>query len=143
MSARVQDRTGLQEAIRLLPRLVRAVEAVLAAEGAAELEVSVSVVPDAEIHALNRQYLSHDYPTDVISFPLRDPGDPDPLLGEVVVSFDTAAREATRRAIPLAEELARYVVHGCLHLLGFDDHTDADRERMHARQEQILASLGD
>ena len=52
---------------------------------------------------------------------------------------DTAAREAQARGLPFEEELLRYVVHGTLHLLGYDDHDDADRERMHARQEELLA----
>jgi probable rRNA maturation factor len=136
MPARV---TNTQDAVPVDEALVAgAAEATLCAEGAAELEVSVTITSDAALHELNRAWLDHDYPTDVISFPLRDPGDPDPLLGEVACSADRAREEARDRGISPAEELCRYVVHGCLHLLGWDDRTPEERAAMHARQEEIL-----
>ena len=97
---------------------------------------SVAFVTDAAMRRLNRRFLGHDYPTDVLAFPLGDGG----LFGEVVVSAPYAAREARRRGIPVEEELLRYVVHGCLHLMGYDDHAPADRRRMWARQEKLLKS---
>ncbi|HVY60053.1 MAG TPA: rRNA maturation RNase YbeY, partial [Planctomycetota bacterium] len=100
---------------------------------------SVAIVDDPTIHALNREHLAHDYPTDVISFGLRDPDDPDPLLGEVVVSADRARAEAKARGIGADEELLRYVVHGTLHLLGHDDQEPRARARMHRKQEAVLA----
>lgn len=122
-------------------RLIAAAEAALAAEDAAHLDLSVAVVTDAEIHLLNRSYLKHDYPTDVISFPLRGGEDPDPLLGEVIVSADRARHEAKARGLAFVEELCRYVVHGTLHLLGYDDREADRRDEMHARQEVILRAL--
>jgi probable rRNA maturation factor len=122
-------------------KLVAAAECALRAEDAAHLDLSIAVVTDAEIHLLNRSYLKHDYPTDVISFPLRDGPDPDPLLGEVIVSADRARHEARSRGIGFVEELCRYVVHGTLHLLGYDDREAEKREEMHARQEEILEQL--
>ncbi|GIW72726.1 MAG: hypothetical protein KatS3mg102_2268 [Planctomycetota bacterium] len=136
MPVRVEDR---QSAVPVdIALLAGAAEATLRAEGAQDLEVSVVVLSDAELHALNRRHLGHDYPTDVISFPLRAPDDPDPLLGEVCLSAERAREEAEARGLALGEELCRYVVHGCLHLLGWDDRDPRSRRRMHARQEAIL-----
>ncbi len=139
MPASLRDAQSLVAIDRRL--LEAAVEATLAAEGVAQLWVSLTVTDDAGIHELNRTWLAHDEPTDVISFPLREANDPDPLLGEVVISAERARREACARGIPLDEELVRYVVHGCLHLLGWDDRTEAERRAMHARQEEIVRAL--
>lgn len=122
-------------------KIAAAVEAVLRAEKAGALDVSVSIVSDGEIARLNEEHLGHAGPTDVISFPLRERGDPDPLLGEVVVSSDRARAEAKARGIASGEELLRYVVHGTLHLLGRDDATPRARERMRRRQEAILGRV--
>ncbi len=122
-------------------RVRAAAQATLDAEGAGDLAVSVVVVSDGALHALNRDWLGHDHPTDVISFKLREDGDPDPLLGEVVVSADRAAAEAAARGIDFEEELLRYVVHGCLHLLGYDDARPRARARMRGRQEEILRGV--
>lgn len=112
---------------------------VLAAEGQPEAELSVTLVDDARIAQIHVDYMDIPGATDVISFPLGDPSDPIPILGEVVVSVDTAAREAQERGITLQEELLRYVVHGTLHLFGYDDHEPDDHAAMHARQEELLA----
>ena len=95
--------------------------------------VSIAFVTDAAIRKINRRFLGHDYATDVISFPL----DSD-LLGELVISAPYARAEARRRRISEREELLRYVVHGILHLLGYDDRTPAEKRRMWARQEREL-----
>jgi probable rRNA maturation factor len=100
--------------------------------------VSLAFVRDAVIRRLNREFLKHDRATDVIAFPLGDGG----VFGEVVVSGETARREARARGLPPEEELLRYVAHGILHLLGYDDHAPADRERMWKRQEAELRRLG-
>ncbi|RME73105.1 MAG: rRNA maturation RNase YbeY [Planctomycetota bacterium] len=134
--------SNTQDAVPIDEALLRhAAQSTLDAEGAGELEVSITITDDARIHELNRRWLQHDEPTDVISFPLRTPDDPDPLLGEVVCSAERAREEALRRGLRPMEELARYVVHGCLHLLGWDDREPAEREAMHARQEEILARV--
>lgn len=112
---------------------------VLAAEGQPDAELSVTLVDDARIAEIHVDYMQIPGPTDVISFPLGDPEDPIPILGEVVVSVDTAAREARERGITLREELLRYVVHGTLHLFGYDDHEPEEYAAMHARQEELLA----
>jgi probable rRNA maturation factor len=95
--------------------------------------LSIAFVTDAAIRRINREFLGHDYATDVLSFPL----DSD-LLGELVISAPYARAEARRRGIPEREELLRYVVHGILHLRGYDDRAPRDRRRMWARQEREL-----
>ena len=129
---------------RVDPERVRALAAhVLRAEGRPDAALSVTVVNDRRIAALHRDYLQVPGPTDVLSFPLDDDGDAGvpglpSLLGEVVVSADTAAREARARRLPFERELLLYVAHGALHLLGYDDHEPRERARMHRRQETLL-----
>ena len=89
---------------------------------------------NAAIRKINRRFLKHDFATDVISFPLGTD-----LLGELVISAEFAVGEAAKRKIPVEEELLRYVAHGILHLLGYDDHDPADRAAMWARQERELS----
>ena len=103
--------------------------------------VSIAFVDNRQIADLNRDYLAHEGPTDVISFPLADDDDPDPenVLGEVVVSIEMARSEASARGIPLFEEALRYCVHGLLHLLGHDDQTDEEAQKMTQEQERIIA----
>ncbi len=104
--------------------------------------LSLAIVDDARMQQLNRDFHACDAPTDVLAFPL------DPLPGtgafaaEVIVSLDTALREAKERSVePLAEVLL-YVVHGVLHLLGEDDHEPEGAARMHARTLDVLRALG-
>jgi len=98
--------------------------------------LSIAFVTNAAIRKINRRFLKHDFATDVISFPL----DSD-LLGELVISAEYAVSEAAKRKIPVEEELLRYVAHGILHLLGYDDHRPADKARMWARQERELRKI--
>ena len=120
---------------------------VLQSEGApVPLEVGVVVTTDEEVHALNHQYLGHDYKTDVLSFGMVQDGSeefitpeerPD-YLGDVVISYDRAAEQAPEYGHSTEREVATLLVHGLLHLLGYDDTTDADREKMHKRQDTLL-----
>jgi len=107
-------------------------------------DLSLCYVDNAEIRALNARYLGRDRDTDVLAFPLDIEARPAPvrLLGEVVVSVEKAIAEARRRHLPLASEIALYTAHGVLHLLGYDDHTPADRRRMRRAERQALASVG-
>jgi probable rRNA maturation factor len=102
--------------------------------------VNVAIVDDATIHGLNRRHLQHDYPTDVLSFPLEDSRDK--LAGEIVVSAETAQREAAAYGWSGDEELCLYVVHGALHLAGLRDKTSAEKRAMRAAEERVLAELG-
>jgi probable rRNA maturation factor len=122
---------------RLVRELVSLVEA---GEGRA-LPVSISIVGDAEIHRLNRDFLSHDEPTDVIAFDLEDDADRS-VSGEVVVSAECAERVAGELGHSGRDELFFYICHGLLHLCGWDDTNPSSRARMHLRQSEYLARIG-
>jgi probable rRNA maturation factor len=131
--------SNLQRRSRISAGRLRAVaHRTLAALGRADREVHVTVVDDRRIRALNARYLGTRRATDVLAFDLSGPG-PSPLWGEVIVSAETAARQARRLGVPLAAELDLLVVHGLLHLAGYDDHEPRHARRMHERAREILA----
>jgi len=121
--------------------LHRAIEATLRHESVACARLSVAIVSDDEIARLNQQYLNHKGPTDVLSFDLSDDEDGH-IDGELILSLDTATREAVRRGHSLEAELALYLAHGLLHLIGYDDATEPDASRMHTIEDEILTSVG-
>lgn len=95
---------------------------------------------DAQIHDLNLSWRGYDKPTDVLSWPQETevrPGEPD-VLGDVVVSLDTAQRQAQARQWSLWEEVALLLVHGTLHLLGEEDETEAGAERMRVQERRFI-----
>lgn len=129
--------------------MVRAVEATLSRSKAASARVSLAVVDDAAIRQLNKRHLDRDEPTDVLAFDLSgDVSSPQDrpsgiaVDGDVVVSVETAGREAQRRGHSVHAELALYAVHGTLHLLGHDDHVTEEAARMHEIEDEILTDLG-
>jgi probable rRNA maturation factor len=121
-------------------RLTAAVRRVLAEAAVGAAEVSLAVVDDPVIRALNREFLGHDYATDVLSFLLERP--PATLEGEIVVSAQTAAARAPRYGWSAADELLLYVIHGALHLVGYDDHSAAERAEIRARERKHLEHWG-
>jgi probable rRNA maturation factor len=132
--------------------LVEAIQATLRRHNTPAAQLSVALVDDSRIAELNREHLDHEGPTDVLAFDLRDrigegrsdgigPGG-DGLEGELVISVDVAAREASRRGHGVDAEVALYAVHGTLHLLGYDDQQDEEAARMHELEDDILSSLG-
>jgi probable rRNA maturation factor len=120
--------------------LRRAVERVLRAHDDRNATISIAVVDNAAIHALNEQFLDHDYPTDVLSFLLDE--DRTALDGEVIVSAEMAASEAARFGWTPTAELLLYVIHGTLHLVGFDDTTAEAAAEMRRAEAQVLADFG-
>jgi len=102
--------------------------------------LSIAIVDDPAIHRLNRRYLQHDWPTDVLSFPLECRIGY--LEGEVVVSADTAARMAAELSWSGEEELLLYVVHGTLHLVGFRDKEPEEVAKMRAAELEYLRRAG-
>lgn len=106
-------------------------------------EVSVAIVSDEEIRRLNREFRDLDEPTDVLTF-VRDPKGPEPewMLGDIAISVDTARRQAAFRGARLDDECCRLAIHGGLHLLGFDDSTDDDRDDMVRRMSAIAVLVG-
>ena len=106
--------------------------------GQTRTELSLALVTDPTIHALNRQYRGKDKATDVLSFPLADEIQPS-LLGDVVISLDTAARQAQRRHYSLPEELQILLIHGILHLLGYDHEVSrSEAIRMHRKEREVM-----
>ena len=116
----------------------------LALQGRAEhAELSVRVVDEAEITALNHRYRGKDYPTNVLSFPYEPmPGVDSALLGDIVICAPVVAREAVEQGKPVESHWAHMVLHGALHLLGFDHHDSAEAQRMEALEAELLAQLG-
>lgn len=146
-------------------RLREVVQRVLTEEMITSADISLALVDDAAIHQVNLQFLGHDYPTDVISFLLdehaetgsccdsagqaastgaersasRDQVRLRHLEGELVVSTETAIRESVNHGWSADDELILYIVHGLLHLCGYDDLTDEARPLMRVRERQLLA----
>jgi len=126
-----------------------AVAAVLMREAAvadAAIEIGIVLADDARVRVLNREYRGQDKPTNVLSFPAGDDvtlaiGRP-LLLGDVVVALETARREAADEDKTLGDHLTHLVVHGTLHLLGYDHEVDTGALLMEARETQLLAGLG-
>ena len=121
-------------------RLRQAVAAVAREEGPATVEISVAVVNDAEISRLHERSLGIAGPTDVLTYPLAETDHF--LCGEIVVSAETAAAAAARQGWSTEDELVLYVIHGMLHLVGYDDHVPADRRLMRAAERRYLRLLG-
>ncbi|MGO4872148.1 MAG: rRNA maturation RNase YbeY [Roseiarcus sp.] len=107
-------------------------------------ELCVHLADDAHIRDLNARWRGLDKATNVLSFPAVEPAHIDQarLLGDIVLAFETVAREAADEGKPLADHYRHLVVHGFLHLIGFDHQTDADAQRMEAMETRILARLG-
>jgi probable rRNA maturation factor len=114
--------------------LAEAARRALAAEGAELAGLSLALVDEERMVALNRRLLGRDHPTDVIAFEAEEG------QGEMIVSVDAAARQAEEFGHSLTDELRFLIVHGALHVLGWDDTVPADRQRMIERQHEILAT---
>ena len=117
----------------------------LRALGEERAELTITLVDDAAMHALNRDYRGKDRPTDVLAFAMREglraPGDAT-VLGDVVISLDTAARQARRPTRSVAAEVRTLVIHGVLHLLGYDhERSAAEARRMKAMERRLAAVL--
>ena len=114
----------------------------LVALGLRDVELSILLCDDAFIHPLNRDYRGKDKPTDVLSFAMREEGDPnDPVLGDVIISIERAQEQALERGHPIGVELALLLVHGILHLLGYDHEEDEEAIVMEAKEKEILSVL--
>lgn len=118
-------------------RILRTARRALRDLGRPGAGVHLTFVDDARIRRLNARYLRHRRPTDVLAFPLEAPG-PSGLWGEVVVSAETARRQAVRLGVPVGLELDLLVVHGLLHLAGYDDGDPREARLMHQREREIL-----
>ena len=108
-----------------------------------EVEMTVRIVDEAESHALNLNYRGKDRPTNVLSFPFECPDEVElPLLGDLVICRQVVEREAQEQDKPVMAHWAHMVVHGSLHLLGYDHIEDVEAEEMESLETQIMTGLG-
>ena len=129
-----------QEIVTIDRAFVRkCVRTVLAGEDVAAYEISLAFVDNVTIHRLNKQFLDHDEPTDVLTFP--EPGS-GKLAGELVLGAEVALEQAKERGHDVQVELALYVIHGLLHLCGFDDKSAILAQKMRQRERHYLKALG-
>jgi probable rRNA maturation factor len=120
--------------------LVEAGAAALQHGELSEMTIQLVMVSDEALAELHGRFLDDDSPTDVMAFDMSD--EVDGRNGEVYVSVDCARRVSAQRGTSFDRELALYVVHGCLHLCGYDDHEDEDRARMREAEHDVLSRLG-
>ena len=123
-----------------VPRLARAAQRTLDALGRPDGEVDVAVVDDAAIRAPTAAHRGVRRRTDVLAFPLELAGAASGLFGQVIVSADTARRQAHRVGVPLVLELELLTTHGVLHLAGYDDRDPVEADLMHRRERDLLGS---
>jgi probable rRNA maturation factor len=139
MAATPKGRSRVELAVKV-PRARHAagVLRAAAARWVGRQELSIALVSDREMRALNRRWRGKDRSTDVLSFPLQEAG----ALGDVVISIDTARRQARQGGWPLSVELRRLLAHGILHCRGYDHQTRRDALRMAAAERRLLGSRG-
>ena len=104
--------------------------------------LEIAVVDAEEMAVQHRQWKKLDGPTDVLSFDLRDAEQSGHIDGQLIVCEQVARDEAQRRLVDWQDELTLYVIHGCLHLCGYDDHDPDDAAAMHRKEDQLLTELG-
>jgi probable rRNA maturation factor len=114
----------------------RLVHQVLQAENVRSARIVLAFVDNQVIHRVNREHLAHDYPTDVITFPYQSPDVT--IYGEIIISTEFAATQAPKFGHTAEQEIMLYIIHGLLHLVGYDDHEAGDAKQMKRRQEQLL-----
>jgi probable rRNA maturation factor len=139
----IQVRSPLWDAEPAAVRTVRAAIAAAAASAGQSGEISVVLADDATIRRLNRRWRGIDNPTNVLSFPAAAAGAraPSRFIGDVVIAYETLARESSAEGKPLLHHLAHLAVHGFLHLVGHDHETDSQAEAMEALERDILSTL--
>ena len=130
---------SVQPAVLPEEEVERVVEAALQHGGRAGIEIEVVFVDDDTLTEIHARFLGDPTPTDVITFDLGE--EEHGAAGELYVSVDCARREAEERGVELQRELALYLVHGALHLCGFDDHEPADRAAMRAAERAVMRAL--
>lgn len=120
----------------------QAAEAVLASKRLKRVALNVALADDHAVQALNRDYRGKDKPTNVLSFPNGEVEEGVRQLGDVILSYDTLVREATAQKKPIKHHVTHLVIHGVLHLLGYDHEADAEAEAMEAFEIKLLARMG-
>ncbi|MEJ5245017.1 MAG: rRNA maturation RNase YbeY [Bacteroidota bacterium] len=129
------DFTNTTEQSRLqYKKIRRAVENALKGEKINEAEISIVFMNNDDIRDINNRYLKHNWETDVISFPLEE----NPLSGEIYIGLEVAREQAKEYNVSLTNELSRLAIHGVLHIIGYDDATDIERNNMTKLENKYL-----
>jgi len=128
------DKPGKEELVRLVERILAYLDL------SSRSELCVSLVSDVDMRELNRRYRQIDTTTDVLCFPQKSDVNSD-LLGDIVISYQTALRHSRRLEITIDEELRLLIVHAVLHLLGFDHKKKKERETMREKEKEVLDYL--
>lgn len=127
-------------------KILKITKAILRHEHIDQANLSVVFVTHQKIKALNKKYLNRDHVTDVLSFDLGDDATlkrkPKGVVGDIIISTDAALKNVKMYQATLSEELSLYIVHGILHLLGYDDHKPVDIKRMRRKERELLSYLG-
>ena len=136
-------RHGLRRYLVRIPALTRTAQCLLDLTGEAESELSMELVSRPRIHRLNREYRGQDCPTDVLAFSFREaPGPASALLGDVVIALPVAMSQAKEYGHSVDEELIRLLIHGVLHLLGYDhEKGEPEARRMQRKERRLLGRL--
>lgn len=116
-------------------RLRKALQKISRALGLTDFEINILLVSDPVIRKYNRRWLKHDYATDVIAFEMKEKG----VLGDIMISTDTAKRQAKEEGHTLLTEVKILAIHGILHLLGYRDKKKKERERMWRKTDELLS----
>lgn len=125
--------------LRVDTRALRSLIRLAASSEGYELgDVSVVLGDHELVLDLNRQYLEHDYLTDVLAFNYSESADTQRIEGEIYVDLDTASERCTEFEVTFEEEVSRYVIHGLLHLMGYEDHTPEGKAAMHVLEDRYL-----
>jgi rRNA maturation RNase YbeY len=122
-------------------RIKKLVKTLIEGENLNYDEINYIFVTDREIHKINEKFLNHSYPTDVIAFDLSDEMIELGRTAEIYISIDRAIEQAERYKVKFENELARLIIHGLLHLAGYDDQGRKERERMRRRENYYLRKL--
>jgi len=136
---------NLQKKIPLnLLQIKKITKQILRYEGVKDSELSIVFVTSQRIRALNQKFLHRNHATDVLAFDMRDPGEAKDasLVGDIIISTDAAIQNAKTFKTSIEHELVLYVIHGILHILGYDDHTPKDVKKMRQREAGIIKKIG-
>jgi probable rRNA maturation factor len=128
--------------VKFLPvkKLKQIVENCLSSEKADFSTINLIFLDDAAMQKMNKEYLNHDFTTDVISFNL-DAEDENQKIGEIYISLDTAKEQANEYKVSLSNELLRLAAHGTLHICGYEDSTKDEKDLMHSKEDELISRM--
>ena len=140
---------NLQKRVALNPpQVLKIAKTILQHEGVKKVSLSIVFVTRQKIQALNKKFLHRTYSTDVLAFDARENVSarnrrkPQEIAGDIIISTDEAFKNSRIYGTALSKELALYVIHGILHLLGYDDHVPTDVKKMRQKEQELLNYLG-